>query len=73
MGYGFSLKRGIEKAKNETIVITDGDLTYPFEAVPEMLKIKKEGYDLVIGARTGKYYRQGLFKSFLRKLLKLLV
>lgn len=72
-GYGFSLKRGIEKAKYETIVITDADLTYPFDRVPEMLKIKNEGYDLVVGARTGKYYKQGVFKSFLRKLLKLLV
>ena len=26
MGYGYSLKKGIEHAKNETIVITDADL-----------------------------------------------
>jgi len=73
MGYGFSLKRGIKAAKNETIVITDADLTYPFDVVPEMLKIKKEGYDLVVAARTGKYYRQSLFKCLLRKMLKRLV
>ena len=58
MGYGFSLKRGIKQAKNEMIVITDADLTYPFSSVPEMIKIKKEGFDLVVGARTGKYYKQ---------------
>ena len=73
MGYGFSLKRGISEAKNETIVITDADQTYPFDAVPDMLKIKKEGFDLVVGARTGKYYRQSLFKSMLRRLLKKLI
>ena len=73
MGYGFSLKRGITAAKNETIVITDADLTYPFDAVPEMLKKKNEGFDLVVGARTGKYYRQSLFKSILRKSMKRLV
>ena len=73
MGYGFSLKRGIKAAKNETIVITDADLTYPFNVVPEMLKIKKEGFDLVVAARTGKYYRQSIFKSILRKLLKRMV
>lgn len=73
MGYGFSLKRGIRQAKNETIVITDADLTYPFDEVPKMLKKKEEGFDLVVGARTGKYYRQSFFKSFLRKLMKLLV
>ena len=73
MGYGFSLKRGILEAKNETIVITDADGTYPFDMVPEMLKKKNEGFDLVIGARTGKYYRQSVFKNFLRRLLKMLV
>lgn len=73
MGYGFSLKRGILAAKNETIVMTDADATYPFSSVPEMLEKKKEGFDLVVGARTGKYYRQSLFKSILRRLLKRLV
>lgn len=35
IGYGYSLKKGIEYAKNETIVITDADLSYPFECVPD--------------------------------------
>lgn len=70
MGYGYSLKKGITYAKNETIVITDADSTYPFKCVPKMLKEKKKGFDLVVGARTGKYYKESLFKSFLRKLLK---
>ena len=73
MGYGFSLKRGISSAKNETIVITDADLTYPFDMVPEMLKVKKQGFDLVVGARTGKNYKQSLLKYILRKIFKFLV
>ena len=73
MGYGFSLKRGIKAAKNETIVITDADLTYPFDVVPDMLKKKQEGFDLVVAARTGKYYRQSFLKSLFRKILKKLV
>lgn len=73
MGYGYSLKKGIEKAKNETIVITDADMTYPFSSIPEMLKEKEKGFDLVVGARTGKYYRQSPLKSLLRRLLKRLV
>lgn len=73
MGYGFSLKRGIKQAKNEMIVITDADLTYPFTSVPEMIKKKNEGFDLVVGARTGKHYKQSFFKSFLRRLMKHLV
>lgn len=70
MGYGYSLKRGIAYSKNETIVITDADLTYPFSYVPEMLKIKEKGYDLIVGARTGKYYKESIVKNILRKTLK---
>ena len=70
MGYCFSLKRGIMAAKNDTIVITDADQTYPFDVVPKMLEVKKEGFDLVVGARRGKYYRQSFFKSILRRILK---
>ncbi|MBQ9297926.1 MAG: glycosyltransferase family 2 protein [Clostridia bacterium] len=70
MGYGYSLKKGIKAAKNETIVITDADLTYPFSSVPEMLKMKEKGFDLVVGARSGKYYKQSIFKNMLRKILK---
>lgn len=70
MGYGYSLKRGITHAKNETIVILDADLTYPFSSVVDMLKAKQKGFDLVVGARTGKHYKQSIFKSILRKILK---
>lgn len=73
MGYGYSLKKGIKHAKNETIVITDADMTYPFSNILEMLKEKEKGFDLVVGARTGKYYRQSLLKSFLRRILRRLV
>lgn len=73
MGYGFSLKRGIMEAKNETIVITDADLTYPFDTVPKMLEIKRQGYDLVVGARSGKNYKQSILKIILRRILKFLV
>ncbi len=70
-GYGYSLKKGIEYAKNDIIVITDADLTYPFEEVPEMLRIKNKGYDMVVGARTGEYYKESVLKSILRKILKI--
>ena len=73
MGYGYSLKKGISQAKNETIVIIDADLTYPFTSVPEMLKEKEKGFDLVVGARTGKNYRESFIKCILRKIMKLFV
>ena len=70
MGYGYSLKKGISRAKNETIVIIDADMTYPFSYVVNMLKEKEKGYDLVIGSRTGKYYKESFLKNVLRKILK---
>ena len=73
MGYGYSLKKGIGYAKNETIIITDADMTYPFSEVPKLLKEKEKGFDLVVGARTGKYYRQTILKNLLRKILKRVV
>ncbi|MBQ6436771.1 glycosyltransferase family 2 protein [bacterium] len=73
MGYGFSLKRGILAAKNDTIVITDADCTYPFSYVPQLLAQKKAGFDLIVGARTGKYYQQSFLKRIFRRFLKILV
>ena len=73
MGYGYSLKKGILNAKNETIVITDGDSTYPFSEIPKMLKEKEKGFDLIVGARTGKHYKESIRKEILRKILKLFV
>lgn len=70
MGYGYSLKKGIKSAKNEIIVIMDADASYSFASVPEMLKLKEKGYDLVVGARTGKYYKESWLKNILRKILK---
>ena len=73
MGYGYSLKKGINKAKNETIIITDADMTYPFSDIPKLLKEKEKGFDLVVGARTGKYYRQSPIKRILRRILRRIV
>jgi len=72
-GYGFSLKRGIEKAINDTIVIVDADGTYPVEHIPALLDTYNRGFDMVVGARTGSYYETSLLKKMLRLFLKMLV
>ena len=50
IGYGGALKTGIKNAKNNHIVITDGDGTYPNEVIPELIKYLGK-YDMVVGAR----------------------
>ncbi|MBI5189491.1 MAG: glycosyltransferase family 2 protein [Nitrospirae bacterium] len=54
-GYGASLKTGIRGAGGDTIVITDADGTYPVSEIPGLVRaMDEEGYDMVVGARTGK-------------------
>ena len=62
IGYGHSLKCGIEAASFDTIVIIDADSTYPVDQIPKMLKVYGRGFDMVIGARTGKFYKESFIK-----------
>ena len=38
-GYGSALKRGFSTANGEIIVTADADVTYPVEAIPELLQL----------------------------------
>lgn len=73
LGYGYSLKRGISAAAFDTIVITDADLTYPADQIPQLLETYRQGFDMVVGARTGKHYRESALKAPLRYVLRLMV
>lgn len=73
LGYGRSLKDGIDAATYDTIVIIDCDLTYPFEKISDLLELYDQGFDMVVGARTGKFYKESLIKSPLRRILRFLV
>ena len=54
-GYGASLKTGIRNSKGDLVVITDADGTYPVDMIPALVReLTDEGYDMVVGARTGK-------------------
>lgn len=72
-GYGYSLKAGITKARFDTIVITDADGTYPIEKIPELVKLYQDGFDMVVGARSGAHYRGSRIKWPMRRLLRFLV
>lgn len=73
VGYGRSLKDGIRAARYETIIINDADGTYPIDAIPALLARYNEGYDMVVGARSGEHYRESLIKMPLRRLLRFIV
>jgi glycosyltransferase involved in cell wall biosynthesis len=70
IGYGRSLKDGILAATHDIIVITDADGSYPLEAIPLLVKRFNQGFDMVVGARTGPNYRESMLKSPLRAVLK---
>lgn len=53
-GKAFSLLEGFEEAKFEYIAMIDGDLQYPPEALPEMLFLLENGFDIVIANRKFK-------------------
>lgn len=69
LGYGAALKRGIEAARYDWILITDADGTYPAESIPALLE-RAADHDMVVGARTGESVKIPLLrrpaKSFLR-------
>ncbi len=52
-GYGASIKSGIRVSKFEWILILDADGTYPIADIPKLIN-ETQGYDMVVGARTGK-------------------
>jgi len=67
-GYGLSLKDGILAAKYDLIGITDADGTYPCERLPDLFRlVHGKGYDMAVGARTGKEYRGTFLKMPARR------
>lgn len=51
-GYGASLKTGIKKSGYDHVAIMDGDGTYPWQKLPELLDTYfEEDFDMVVGKR----------------------
>jgi glycosyltransferase involved in cell wall biosynthesis len=73
LGYGHSLKRGINAAAFDTIVITDADQTYPVQEIPAMLEVYKRGFDLVIGSRSNVSDHDRPIKRLMRRIFRRIV
>ncbi len=65
-GYGFSLAKGIEAAKYDTIAIVDGDLTYHEDDLVKLLEEYRTGYDMCVGVRGKENLNTSVFKAVLR-------
>ncbi|MEO7933970.1 MAG: glycosyltransferase family 2 protein [Chthoniobacterales bacterium] len=60
-GYGASLKDGLREASHDWILIIDADGTYPIDQIPRLLE-ESDGYDMVVGARTGEIVQVPLLR-----------
>lgn len=63
-GYGAALKTGIAKASTSYVCITDADGTYPNLELKKLAKYIKDGYSMIVGARTGDIVRIPLLRRF---------
>lgn len=50
-GYGNALRRGIEEARGNFIIMGDADDSYDFSEIPRFVAKWREGYELVMGNR----------------------
>jgi glycosyltransferase involved in cell wall biosynthesis len=58
-GSGSARKAGTHAAQGRVVVWTDADMSYPNDRIPELVK-ELDGWDQVVGARTGQgTYRPG--------------
>lgn len=71
-GYGYSLKRGIASAQYDAIIILDADGTYPVSELPKLMDMYEQGFDMVVGARHGKYYHGTPMKRVARFFFRVL-
>lgn len=63
-GYGNAYKAGFATATGDIIVTGDADMTYPFDAVPEILEImKKKNADFVNTDRLTKLNKEAMLFS----------
>lgn len=69
-GYGAALKTGIRNATYAELAIVDCDGTYPLARIPDLLALRAQGFDLVVGARQGKHVDTWWYKRLMRRVLK---
>ena len=51
-GKGFSLRRGVEAALGDVVLMTDADLSVPMKQTSKLLEALEQGADIAIGSRS---------------------
>jgi glycosyltransferase involved in cell wall biosynthesis len=64
-GYGPAMDRAVREAAGDVVITLDCDDTYPVEAIPEMMRLIGEGYDLVNTTRVWRRPKAMPFANFL--------
>ncbi|MFA6078120.1 MAG: glycosyltransferase family 2 protein [Candidatus Omnitrophota bacterium] len=64
-GYGAALTTGIKNSKFEHILIIDADETYPVTEIGKLVPFMGD-FDMVVGARQGKYFHGSTIKRLSR-------
>ena len=65
-GKGRSVKRGVEEASKEYVLMSDADLSTPLKEVLKFFEYIDQGYDIVIGSRALPDSRLAVRQGFLR-------
>ena len=71
-GYGASLTTGFKKSKYDYMLIMDADGSYSIDEVKKLLPYMND-FDMVVGARQGKYYHGSFVKRLSRMAFYLLL
>ena len=59
-GHQAAVCAGLEHARGRAVVVMDGDLQDPPELIPELIRLWREGHDVVYAVRRSR--SEGLFK-----------
>lgn len=59
-GYGNAIRRGIQRARGDIVVIGDADGSHDFSAIPEFVERLQRGADMVIGNRFQRHLAPGV-------------
>jgi len=64
-GYGPAMDRAVREASGDIVITLDCDDTYPVEAIPELVRLIEQGYDLVNTTRVHRRPKAMPFANFL--------